>query len=125
MYLHALGWNPYFQRHWDSREDRGLTPARVVEEQKEAYRIVSEIGEIAAEVTGHLRHGALDRSAFPAVGDWVGVELVGEEHKALIHEILPRRTKLSRKVAGDRTVEQILGSRYVAGNEVEVVAAHG
>jgi ribosome biogenesis GTPase len=79
-----------------------------VEEQKEAYRVVGESGELAAEVTGRLRHEASDRSAFPAVGDWVAMEPFLPEGKALIHEVLPRRTKLSRKVAGERMAEQIL-----------------
>ena len=108
MYLHVLGWNPYFQHHWASRSREGLVPARIIEEQREAYRIVAEAGEMTAEIVGHLRHGAVDRSAFPAVGDWVAVRAVASENKALIHEILPRRTKLSRKVAGERTAEQIL-----------------
>ena len=108
MYLHVLGWNPYFQSQWDLRERHGLIPARVVEEQREAYRIETEAGEMAAEVVGHLRHSALDRSAFPAVGDWVAVRAVPAENKALIHDVLPRRTKLSRKAAGERTAEQIL-----------------
>jgi ribosome biogenesis GTPase / thiamine phosphate phosphatase len=108
VYLHVLGWNPHFQHQWESRDREGLVPARVIEEQKEAYRIVTQSGEMAAEVVGRLRHEALDRSAFPAVGDWVAVRVVTAENKALIHEILPRRTKLSRKVAGERTAEQIL-----------------
>jgi ribosome biogenesis GTPase len=110
VYLHVLGWNPYFQRQWDSHERQGLTPARVVEEQRESYRIVAESGEMAAEIVGHLRHTALDRSAFPAVGDWVSVRVLTGENKALIHEVLPRRTKLSRKVAGERTAEQIVAT---------------
>jgi ribosome biogenesis GTPase len=63
---------------------------------------------MAAEIVGHLRHAATDRSSFPAVGDWVAVRVMPVENKALIHDILPRRTKLSRKVAGERTAEQIL-----------------
>jgi ribosome biogenesis GTPase len=106
--LHVLGWNHLFERYWEANIRDGLKPARVVEEQKEAYRVVGESGELAAEVTGRLRHEASDRSAFPAVGDWVAVDPMLGEGKALIHEVLPRRTKLSRKVAGERTAEQIL-----------------
>jgi len=108
VYLHVLGWNAHFQRQWESHDRQGLTPARVIEEQREAYRILTEAGEASAEIVGHLRHAATDRSSFPAVGDWVAVREVRGENKALIHEILPRRTKISRKVAGERTAEQIL-----------------
>ena len=108
MDLHVLGWNRYFQQYWEAHARSGLAPARVVEEQKEAYRVVGETGELAAEATGRLRHGASDRSAFPAVGDWVAMAPILSEGKALIHEVLPRRTKISRKIAGGRTAEQIL-----------------
>ncbi len=83
-------------------------PARVVEEQRDAYRVVGDSGEMGAEITGHLRHTATDRSALPAVGDWVAINVIEAERKAFIHSILPRRTKLSRKEAGKRTAEQIL-----------------
>jgi ribosome biogenesis GTPase len=108
VYLHALGWNPFFQGHWDSRVKDGLAAVRIVEEQKEAYRVAGPEGELAAEVTGRFRHMASGRGDFPAVGDWVAAELIANENKALIHEVLPRRSRLSRKEAGQRTAEQIL-----------------
>jgi ribosome biogenesis GTPase len=79
-----------------------------MEEQRDAYRVVGDRGEMGAEVTGHLRHIAKDRSALPAVGDWVAIDVIEAEGKAFIHSILARRTKLSRKEAGRRTAEQIL-----------------
>jgi ribosome biogenesis GTPase len=85
-----------------------MVPARVIEEQRDAYRIVGDDGEMAAEITGHLRHSAIDRSDLPAVGDWVAASVIEAERKAFIHGILPRRTKLSRKEAGRRAAEQIL-----------------
>jgi ribosome biogenesis GTPase len=106
--LHVLGWNDFFDHYWNQQTRGSLQPGRVVEEQKEAYRVVGEFGELSAEVIGRLRYEALDRSAFPAVGDWVAMHTIPHEGKALIHEVLPRRTKLSRKAAGERTVEQIL-----------------
>jgi ribosome biogenesis GTPase / thiamine phosphate phosphatase len=108
VYLHALGWNSFFQSHWNSESREGLEPARVIEEQRDAYRVVSDSGELGAEITGHLRHIAADRSALPAVGDWVAIDVIGAEGRAFIHSILPRRTKLSRKEAGRRAAEQIL-----------------
>src|SRR4030095_15086509 len=105
--LHVLGWNDFFERHWNSLERRGLAPGRVVEEQKDACRVVTESGETAAEVTGRLRHQALQRSGCPAVGDWVALAPLPAQNKALIHEVLPRRTKLSRRAAGPFDEEQI------------------
>jgi len=106
--LRELGWNSIFEEQWLSKERTGMTPARIVEEQRQAFRVFSDAGEHSAEITGHLRHSAADRSALPAVGDWVSVHIPSGEPKALIHEVLPRRSRLSRKVAGDRLDEQII-----------------
>jgi ribosome biogenesis GTPase / thiamine phosphate phosphatase len=109
VHLRALGWNQFFQNYWDASPHDGLIQARVVEAQKEAYRVVGEAGEMAAEVTGRFRHTAQDNAAFPAVGDWVAVDPLPAENKGLIHEVLPRQTKLSRQAAGQRAaVEQVL-----------------
>ena len=108
MYLYALGWNSFFQNHWDSEPRPYLQPARVIEQQRAGFQVVSESGELFAEGTGHLRHSAVDPSALPSVGDWVAINAINGEMKAVIHGILPRRTKLSRKVAGRRTGEQVL-----------------
>jgi len=106
--LHALGWNSFFQIHWDSEPRPNLQPARVIEQQRTGFRVVSKSGELFAEVTGHLRCSAVDHSALPSVGDWVAINVINAQKKAVIHGILPRRTKLSRKVAGRRTGEQVL-----------------
>ncbi|HET9129673.1 MAG TPA: ribosome small subunit-dependent GTPase A, partial [Terriglobia bacterium] len=108
MYLHALGWNSYFQGLWDAEPREGMVPARIIEEQRDSYRIATDHGEMGAEATGHLRHVADGRSGLPAVGDWVVADVLEAERKALVHSILPRRTKLSRKEAGRRSAEQIL-----------------
>jgi ribosome biogenesis GTPase len=106
--LHALGWNSFFQNHWDSEPRPNLQPARVIEQKRVGFRVVSESGELYAEPTGHLRHSAVDPSALPSVGDWVAIKAINTPMKAVIHGILPRRTTLSRKVAGRRTGEQVL-----------------
>jgi ribosome biogenesis GTPase len=108
VYLHALGWNSFFQNQWDSEPRQNLQSARVIEQQRAAFRVVSESGELFAEESGHLRHSAVGPSALPSVGDWVAINVVHGEMKAVIHGILPRRTKVSRKVAGRRTGEQVL-----------------
>lgn len=62
------------------------------------------------EISGKLRHEAIDQEEFPSVGDWVVVSLRIEEKRATIHRVLPRKSKFSRKVAGVNTREQIVAS---------------
>ncbi|YCA13439.1 ribosome small subunit-dependent GTPase A [Bacillus sp. AK128] len=83
---------------------------RVILEHKRMYRVVTEEGELLAEITGKMRFQADGREDFPAVGDWVLVTPRQSEGRASIHEILPRFSKFSRKVAGLTTEEQIVAT---------------
>jgi len=82
----------------------------VVEEFKGCQRVRAEQGEYLAEIAGKIRYHAEDRDDLPAVGDWVGIAPRPEEGRARIECILPRRTKLSRKVAGRGVSEQIVAT---------------
>src|SRR5205085_9050543 len=64
-------------------------------------------GELLAEIAGSLRHSAVALAELPAVGDWVVIEAREGEGRATILEVLPRKSKFSRKAAGAQTVEQI------------------
>ena len=105
-----LGWNSFFESYFAEFKQFGLLPARVVEEFKGFYRVRSAQAEYLAESAGKLQHQAVSREDLPAVGDWVVVMARPEEGRARIEHILPRRTKLSRKVAGREMSEQIVAT---------------
>ncbi len=68
-------------------------------------------GELEAEMSGRLRYAARrGESPRPAVGDWVALEARQEQQRALVHYVLPRRTKLSRKIAGHGVSEQVIAA---------------
>jgi ribosome biogenesis GTPase len=79
-------------------------------EHKERYEIYTEHGEVSGEITGKFRFEAERREDFPAVGDWVVIHVIPDDRFALIHAVLPRKTKFSRKVAGSTTEEQIIAA---------------
>jgi ribosome biogenesis GTPase / thiamine phosphate phosphatase len=105
-----LGWDDFFSRSFAFHSTRGLIPARVALESKHRYVVLSEFGEHRAECTGSLLHAATTREALPAVGDWVAILPRRGELAADIHAVLPRKTKFSRRTAGDRADEQILAA---------------
>jgi ribosome biogenesis GTPase len=85
--------------------------ARVVEEQRGSYRLLSEDTEYLAELAGRLRHWAGARTELPAVGDWVrAVARAPGIGRAVIHEVLPRRSCISRGAAGNPTEAQVLAA---------------
>jgi ribosome biogenesis GTPase len=88
----------------------GFTAGRVVSAHTHVYRVLTEAGEMLAEVSGRLRHEAAGPRDFPAVGDWVVLQARPEGGRAVIHGILPRRSRFSRKVAGSATEEQVVAA---------------
>ncbi|WP_373291136.1 ribosome small subunit-dependent GTPase A [Paenibacillus marchantiophytorum] len=89
-------------------------------EHKHMYRVLTESGEVLAEVSGKMRHLAIHREDYPAVGDWVVVSIRAEEQRATVHAVLPRQSKFSRKVAGQVNEEQIVATNV---NTVFLVTA--
>jgi ribosome biogenesis GTPase / thiamine phosphate phosphatase len=108
--LKDLGWNSFFESHFQEFNKGGLMPARVVEEFKGFYRVRSAEAEYLAETAGKLQYQAAGREDFPAVGDWVAISARPAESRARIEHLLPRRTKLARKVAGRESTEQIVAT---------------
>ena len=107
--LHRLGWQESFEQEFNSHRAAGLIPARVAEEHRDRYLVLCAEGERSAEVTGRLRFTAASRLDFPAVGDWVALQLDGD-NLAVIHAVLPRRTVFLRKAAGEVTEAQVLAA---------------
>lgn len=118
MNLKDLGWNPFFESHFERFRDQGLVPARIAQEHKDLYFIYSQHGELAARISGKLRHGVHSKAELPTVGDWVAAKPRPDERKATILAILPRKSLFSRKAvlsggmpdSGGKTDEQVLAA---------------
>ncbi|MBN1348445.1 ribosome small subunit-dependent GTPase A [candidate division KSB1 bacterium] len=110
MNLIELGWNEYFESHFQQYKNEGFSPARVAREEKERYLVYSEFGELAAEISGKMLYQSQSISDFPAVGDWVVINPLPADAAAIIHAVLPRKGSFSRKVAGFKTEEQVVAA---------------
>ena len=108
--LNALGWNAFFEKAFEPHKKKGLSAGRVVLEHRRAFRVYTESNELLAEISGRVRYDAATRAELPAVGDWVALTAYPNEKRAIIHAILPRRSKFSRKAAGRNTEEQIVAA---------------
>ncbi|MDX9759636.1 MAG: ribosome small subunit-dependent GTPase A [Bacteroidota bacterium] len=87
-----------------------LVPARVVAVNRGNYDLVCARGALRGEPTGRLLFAIDDAQELPVVGDWVAAQLLNDDTFALVHDVLPRRSRLRRKDPG-RTVEyQMLAS---------------
>ncbi|MEE9553349.1 MAG: ribosome small subunit-dependent GTPase A [candidate division Zixibacteria bacterium] len=112
MNLIDLGWNDHLEQHFDKNKDDSLIPARIAVQQKDRYVIFCETGEFQAEVSGKFRYETSSKADFPTIGDWVAIAHTEDETSAVIHRILPRKSKFSRKavMGGGETDEQVLSA---------------
>lgn len=123
--LEQLGWNETWAHRFLPYVADGYFPGRISVEHKGLYHFYGEphhfhnqLREGTAQVSGRLRHEALGRADFPAVGDWVVLQPATADgpavnhvvNHAVIHALLPRTNKLSRKAAGSAATEQILAA---------------
>jgi ribosome biogenesis GTPase len=108
--LHSLGWTEHFAAAFETHAAKGRRPGRVVLEYTHVYRVLTDTGEVLAQVSGRLRHQAEGRQDFPAVGDWVALGPRPHSGRGAIHAVLPRRSSFSRKVAGRRTEQQVVAA---------------
>ncbi len=105
--LRDLGYDEFFHTHTSSLETDAVI-ARVVAEHRESYTVKTISGEYSAKVTGKHVFSASKRADFPAVGDFVTLEILDAE-KAVIRSILPRKTTLKKKRNDERDT-QIIGT---------------
>jgi ribosome biogenesis GTPase len=108
--LTALGWSEFFAREFEPDRQKGHFPGRVVLEERGAYRLLTEQGELQAGVRGKLRFDSASAADFPAVGDWVAISTRERDGLAQIQAVLPRRSKFSRKAAGTNSEEQVVAA---------------
>ncbi|WP_243414772.1 ribosome small subunit-dependent GTPase A [Sporosalibacterium faouarense] len=112
--LEDLGWNKGLQtqlEEFNIENDCEYKIGRVAVEYKGLYKIFTSVGEILGAISGKMQHNAIDREDYPAVGDWVIIDRTDQKTgNAIIHSIFPRKSKFSRKIAGNQAGEQIIAT---------------
>jgi len=101
--LASLGWDDACAAATPAID--GGTVARVAIAHRGAVEVMDEVGQYWAEPTGKMFHRADDARALPIVGDWVVVtdaeRARADGSRAALRAIVPRRTCLVRKAAGE------------------------
>ncbi len=100
--LNKLGWTESLKSSFREYSEKSYVPGRVVAAYMHIYRVITELGELTAEISGKLRFEASNTDDYPVIGDWVVLSQRQEEMAGTIHGILPRKSKFSR-TASDRT----------------------
>ena len=96
--LQKYGLDEYYAN--ESAIYANLFIARVTEQHREQYKVITEHGELSAVVSGKLAYHADGKASFPAVGDWVMIDRMEDSSgNAVIHHILSRKSRFTRKAA--------------------------
>jgi len=109
MNLSDLGFNEELSAHVKENSRTDFSVGRVTQEHRERYVVSTGEIEYDAEITGNMRFTANSRIDFPAVGDWV-VMTIYDKEQAIIHEILPRKSMLTRRAVGKSGEIQIIST---------------
>ncbi|EYF02442.1 ribosome small subunit-dependent GTPase A [Chondromyces apiculatus] len=108
--LAPYGWGAWQQEALAQLGSGGDEVGRVCAEHQGMFMVRLAGGERAAALPGRMRRAVSRGEAeWPAVGDWVVVDLP-PGGSAVIRAVLPRSTRLARKAAGEQRGEQVLAA---------------
>jgi len=115
-----LGWDAAWEQARAAVDpDAAWQPVRVAAEHRGAYHALGPGGVAWVELTGRAFHAAGDKRALPTVGDWVLVErwadALAGAGAAVVRAVLPRRSFLVRRAAGEATAPQPLAANVDVG----------
>ncbi|WP_188455706.1 ribosome small subunit-dependent GTPase A [Virgibacillus oceani] len=90
---------------------KGLYIGRVISQYKNIYKVVTDNGDLTAEISGKFRFVVKTVCDYPAVGDFVMVDRTEDSRgNAIIHNVLTRKSAFIRKAAGKSNEEQIVAA---------------
>lgn len=110
MELAALGFDRWFEEQAAPLLQPGHTMARVTAVDRGAFLVRDQDGETYAELSGKFRFGVESAIDLPCVGDWVCVKRHASGGPAMIYRVVPRRTFLRRKCAGEQVDFQMIAA---------------
>lgn len=108
--LQQFGWDEWFET---KAQEKGLSEqrlARVVAVDREQLLLRDESGEFRAKLAGRFIHTTGHSIDFPSIGDWVCIHYSSSDMFAIIHDVIPRKSFLRRKAAGDTVEYQMIAA---------------
>lgn len=108
--LRDIGWDDEWEKVFACHRENGLVPGRVATEDRQAFAVVTEQGELPARIAGRMLQTIDATEDWPKVGDWVAVVPKPLPSRSVIHQVLPRRTSIVRKAAGRENAPQVLAT---------------
>jgi len=109
-FLEQLGYDEWFDDKRKEFPKNDFSIARIVEVNRNNYKVSNGQDDIFAELSGKFLFDAANTLDFPTVGDWVVVQYFDDYSLAIIHHILPRKSLLKRKDPGKAVEFQLIAA---------------
>ena len=114
MDLQKIGLDGWLREQAEKMCPAEHTLARVTAVDRGRYLIRNSQAETSAEITGKFLYTADSALDMPCVGDWVCVQHHDSDSPAMIHDIVPRKSFLRRKSAGNKIENQVIAANLDA-----------
>lgn len=108
--LNQFGWDEWFDVKAQGKSLTEYRLARVVAVDRDQLLVINESGEFRAKLAGRFLYMIENPSDLPCVGDWVCIQYSGSDDFGIIHDVVPRKSFLRRKAAGDAIEYQMIAS---------------
>ena len=109
-FLENLGYNEWFDKKSKEYQKEDYSIARIVEVNRNNYKINNGRDEIVAELSGKYLFTIDNNIDYPTVGDWVVVQCFDDYSLAIIHHLLPRKSLMKRKDPGKAVEFQLIAA---------------
>src|SRR4051812_18101766 len=96
----------------------GIVPGRITRQERGALYVETETGALLAKLSGKMKHRSAEQQ-LPTVGDWVAID--PSSSPAVVQQVLPRSSLLTRRALEDRGAEVQL----IAANVDQVIILEG
>ena len=110
MDINNIGFDSWFQEKLDPDTPKEFVPARVTTVNKDSFIVNTGSKEIPAEPTGKFLFDVDSALDYPAVGDWIYVQLYDGETLAIVQDLFPRKSLLKRKAPGKKVDYQLIAA---------------
>jgi ribosome biogenesis GTPase len=108
--LEKIGYDDWFELKSKEYLQDNFSVARIVEVNKENYKVSNGRNDIFAELSGKFLFNIENSMDYPTVGDWVVVQCFDDYSLAIIHHLLPRKSLLKRKDPGKAVEFQLIAA---------------
>jgi ribosome biogenesis GTPase len=108
--LKQFGWDEWFDVKAHEKKFARLRFARVVAVDRDQLLVIDESGEFRAKLAGRFLYMTEQSIDFPCVGDWVCIQHSSTDMVGIIHDVIPRKSFIRRKAAGDTIDYQMIAS---------------